>query len=166
MARVKARDLSEYIKLLNNLGGLAEIHRVCKTALYDGAAVIADAVKAEIEALPVDNKAHGSPEHPISTVTSVEKAGLKWGFGIAPMRNENLMWTTQAGFSDYNLAHTAAFPNGQPNAMIAASVNFGTSWRTPTHFIEKAKRKAVAKANAAMAATAENTIRQIMEESN
>lgn len=165
MANVKVKDLTEYTKMLNNLGGLAETTRVCKTALYDGAAIVADAVKEELEALPVDNNAHGTPEHPISTVTGAEKAGLIWGFGLAPMKNDSLKWTTQAGFDGYNVVHTRSFPNGQPNAMVAAGVNNGTSWRTPTHFIEKARRKAVDRANAAMAATAENTIKSIMEES-
>lgn len=165
MARVKTKDLSEYTRQLMALGGIAECNRVCKVALFDGAAVLADAVKEEIEALPVDNKAHGSPDHPINTVTSVEKAGLRWGFGIAPMRRDDVGWTTSAGFDGYNLAHTEKFPNGQPNAMIAASVENGTSWRTPNHFITRALRKAREKAQAAMAASADSTIKSIMEES-
>jgi hypothetical protein len=165
MAGVKVKDLSDYTKMLNNLGGLAETNRVCKTALFDGAAIIADAVRAEIEALPVDNKAYGTPDHPISTVTGAEKAGLLHGFGLAPMKDDRLKWTTQAGWDGYNVVRTRAYPSGQANAMIASGVENGTSWRKPNHFITRAKRKVLEKANAAMAAAAENTIRQIMEES-
>jgi len=163
MARLKYKDLSDYTKKLMALGGITECNRVFKMALFDGAAVVANAMREEIDGLPVDNKAHGSPEHPINTITSVEKAGLQRCFGTAPMRRDDVAWTTSAGFWGYNMAHTRSYPNGQPNAMIAASIEGGTSWRVPNRFITRALRKSREKAQAAMAATADQQISQILE---
>lgn len=165
MARVKSLDgLSDFSKQLTRLGQIAGVDRVFKTCLYDGAKVVADAMREEINALPVTN-AHGTAENPINGVNRIQKDGLLDGFGIAPMRKDGSVWNTMTGFEGYNGLHTAAFPSGQPNAMIAASVEGGTSFRRKNPFITRALRKSREKAQAAMAATADSQINQIMEES-
>ena len=165
MARVKSFDgLSDYSKKLARLGQLANADRVCKVGLYDGAKVVADSMREEINALPVTN-AHGTAENPINGVNKTQKQGLLDGFGIAPMRKDGSVWNTMAGFEGYNGIKTSRFPSGQPNAMIAASVEGGTSFRRKNPFITRALRKAREKAQAAMAAAADSAINQIMEES-
>lgn len=164
MARVKQlKGLSDFSLKLHNLGEISQINRVFKVALFDGAAVVADAMRQEIEALPEGNE-HGSADHQIDTVTPAQKRGLLDGFGVATMRQEGGGWNTSAGFTGYNTVRTRTFPNGQPNAMIAASVEGGTSFRRRNAFITRALRKSRDKANAAMAASADAQINQIMEE--
>lgn len=165
MARVKSLEgLSDFSKKLARLGQIAYADRVCKMALYDGAKVVADSMREEISALPIDN-GHGTAEKPLNGVGTLQKEGLLVGFGIAPMRKDGSVWDTKAGFDGYNGLHTSAFPSGQPNAMIAASVESGTSFRRKNPFITRALRKSREKAQAAMAATADSQINQIMEES-
>ena len=163
MARLRVQDLSEFTQNLAKLGGITETERVCKSALFDGAAVVADTMRAEIEALPVGNE-HGSPEHPINTVTKVQKSGLLDGLGIATMKRNDFGWDTSVGFDGYNNVLTENFPSGQPNAMIAAAVEGGTSFRARNAFITRALRKCRAKAQAAMKTTSENEMKSIMEE--
>lgn len=156
MARVKKLDgLTDFGRSLTKLGALHETERVFKTALYDGAAVVADAMRAEIDALPVGNK-WGTPEHPIDTVTATQKRGLQESFGLSTIKRADWKYTTSAGFDGYN-------ESGQANAMIAAAVEGGTSFRRKNPFVTRALRKSQAAANARMQDTAESTIKSIME---
>ena len=158
MARVKSLDgLSDFGKQLTRLGQLQNVARVCKVGLFDGAKVVADSMREEISALPIGH-AHGTPENPINTVTNTQKRGLLDGLGVAPMQENGSVWDTSVGFDGYN-------DFGQANAMIAAAVEGGASFRRKNPFVTRALRRSREKAQAAMAAAAENQINQIMEES-
>lgn len=165
MARLKELSgLSDYSKQLARLGAIDQIMRVMKMALYDGAGVVADAIRSEVEALPTGNE-WGSPEEPINTITKKQKEGLLTSLNIADMeRREGWGYTTMAGFVGYNDQKTHAHPGGQPNAMVAASIEGGTSFRRKNPFITRAFRKSQKLADAAMAARADAEISKIMEE--
>ena len=70
-------------------------------AVYKGAGVVADAVRAQIQALPVAQK-FADDGKKIATITSVQKKGLLDGFGISPMREENGYVHAKLGFAGYN----------------------------------------------------------------
>lgn len=164
MARLKQlKGLTEFSTKLATLGQLSQINRVFKVALFDGAAVVADTLRQEIESLPTGRE-YGTQDHPSATILPAQKRGLQDGMGIAEMKNNGEGWDTMVGFTGYNSVKTSYFPSGQPNAMIAASVEGGTSTRQRNAFITRALRKSREKANAAMAASADGQINQIMEE--
>lgn len=55
VARIKtsfAREIDDYLQTLNRLG--AEMEGIAKQAIFEGAKIIADQVKRNIEALPTD----------------------------------------------------------------------------------------------------------------
>ena len=136
MAKLKFEGLDEYVAQLQKLSDLS---RECiGRAIYEGADVVADAVKSNIEALPIDERF--AKDGTLSGISRAQKQGLINGFGIAPLRDDNGYLNVKLGFAGYNNVKTKSFPNGQPNSMIARSVNSGTSFRDRIPFVDNAVR--------------------------
>lgn len=136
MATWKFKGLEQYLLQLERLTHTREY---IGPTVYAGAAVVADAMKKEINSLPVEmqyspsnGKKHG--------ITSVQKAGLRDGFGITKMRDDNGFWNVKLGFDGYNGQKTKKYPNGQPNSVIARSLVSGTSFREKNDFVGRALR--------------------------
>lgn len=164
MARLKTFDgLSEYSQKLAKLGSIDQVTRVMKTALFDGAGTVADAIRSEVNALPIGNK-RGKPGKPINTITKKQQEGLSSSLNIADFKRDGWGWSTMVGFVGYNSQQTDDYPLGQPNAMIAASIEGGTSFRQKNPFITRALRKSQKAADEAMKAKADAVISEIMEE--
>lgn len=137
MATLKFKGLEE---CENQLIKLQNISRTCiGEAIYEGAKEIADAVKQATQNLPVDNRIARSGEM-LHGVSTLQKQGLIESFGVAKMRDDNGFLNVKLGFDGYNNVHTAMYPNGQPNAMIARSVNSGTSFRQKIPFVDSTVR--------------------------
>lgn len=138
----------------NELGELSrETEGIGKMCVYDGAGVVADALKAKINGLPVrDPNKHGSPKARVRGVTPDEKQALISGMGIATMRTAGGNINTVIGFDGYFGKGTNNYPKGKPIPMIANAVNRGTSWLQATPFVNQAYNGSKAAAEAAMAA--------------
>lgn len=126
MATFVFQGLREYEQQLEQLG--REAPRMINVALYEGARVLADAVKAEIPGLHLPSER--------------QKKGLKDGLGVAHFWHKNGTVMTKIGFDGYNSIKTRRWPKGQPNAVIARSLIRGTSWLTPDRFTDRAAKKA------------------------
>lgn len=140
--------IDQYITQLTNLEYQTE--DLIGKAIYKGADIVADAIKANIESLPG------------SACTDVEKAGLISGFGIAKMQDENGYFNVKAGFDGYNDQVTKKYPKGKPNSMIARSIEGGTSWKSKHPFIAPAVRSSKDAAEKAMAEEIEKGINETM----
>ena len=151
------RGIDDYIAQLGNLADTSK--DAVGRAVYEGAKVVADAIKKEIGAIPVDDHppivANGNR---IGTLTSKQKQGLVDGFGIAKMKDEGGYKNVKIGFAGYNTEVTKKYPNGQPNAMIARSVNSGTSFRKKNPFVDKTTRSVKSQAEEAMRKTVDEEI--------
>ena len=133
--------LDAYIDELGDLGESSV--GMAKRALYDGVAVVVDVIEKAVEDLPY---------HPTMGISHEQKQGLRDGLGLSRMKpgKKRGSYYVKIGWSGNNSVHTKEHPGGQPNAMIAAAVNSGTSVqskypypaRKPTRFITKAVRKA------------------------
>jgi hypothetical protein len=147
MAKLQFKGLEEYEAQLLKLRGLTE--QMIGEAIYEGAAIVADEVKKGIESIPIDDRyaAGGTMLHGI---TQEQKQGLLDGFGIASMQNENGYLHVKLGFNGYNSMRTKNFPNGQPNSMIARSVNSGSSFRQRIPFVDNAVNSAKSRAEERM----------------
>lgn len=164
MASIKIDGLSEYMRALEGLGNMAV--GITKRGLYDGAAVVADAVRASIAALPAisDKEAMGAYKARKTTMLSEsEKKGLLAGMGLSEMRESGGSVDTKLSFHGYNAVKTEKFPNGQPNLMIAASTENGSSVRRKQPFLRPTANKVKSRAKAAMEATVTSEIEKIME---
>ena len=160
MATFQFGGIDNYIKQLNKLQQSTKDGVVGKT-VYAGAAVVADSVRRAIQALPVgDGRARDGL---ISTVTLPQKAGLLDGFGVSRMKDDDGFVNVKLGFAGYNATRTKRYPRGQPNALIARSVNSGTTFRKKTKFVDKAVNSARKSAETAMDAACSREIEKIMK---
>lgn len=164
MATIKIDGLDAYQKKLDALGN--DITGILKRGVYDGANVVADAVRSSLSSLPTvdDTEAimayrQGRP----GRLTSKQKAGLLRSIDLAKMQNSDGFISTKLGFGGYNDVKTNKFPKGQPNRMIAASIENGTSASQRQPFVRPAVNKVKAASKAAMEATVASDINNLME---
>lgn len=161
MATFQFGGIDNYIKQLNKLQQSTKDGVVGKT-VYAGAAVVADSVRRAMQALPVgDGRAQGGGL--VDTVTLPQKVGLLDGFGISRMKDDAGFVNVKLGFDGYNATRTEKYPKGQPNALIARSVNSGTTFRKKTKFVDKAVSSAKKAAEAAMDAACSREIEKIIK---
>lgn len=166
MAKYVGFGIEEYIAKLGHL--VTETPGICKEAIYEGAKIVADSIKAGINGLPVEKVTwqgqYKAEENRHQTaINATQKAGLIEGFGIAKMKQEGGEINTSAGFHGYNKVHTKKYPNGQPNAMIARAVEGGTSFRAKRPFVGPAIRKSRSAAESKMKEIIEKRINETMK---
>lgn len=145
-------NLDKYTEQLVTLG--AQAREYMEQAIKKGADPVADAIRGELNGLPVGGK---------NGITAEQKAGLSAGFGIAPIRDDGGFLNVKAGFNGYNATQTKKYPAGQPNAMIAAAIEGGNSFRTANAFVSRGIRKSKAQAEQIIKTEIENSISKIME---
>ena len=135
---IVGKGLDNYIAYLQEINLLSS--DIVGEAVYEMAKVVADKVRANIEALPaVSNAANiATYKQGISRLSEPEKQGLLDGFGVSPIQNNDGYVNVKLGFDGYNSVKTKKYPNGQPNALIARVTNSGSSYRQKTRFVDKA----------------------------
>lgn len=172
MAKIYATGVDRYLQKLERLNKNTDA--VCKQTVYAGAKVVGDAIVAAIDAMPVQEPPEKQPYFFLSDaaresgtlitgVSEAQKQGLREGFGIAQMAHEDNSWNTKIGFDGYNSVKTKTYPKGQPNALIARSVEGGTSIQQKTPFIAPTVRQARKAAQKAMEETMAEKVQEIMD---
>lgn len=137
---VNNEAINSYLSMLKKMQ--VNSNEIIRKAIYPAAGIMADAIKNEIDNLPtVHPRKKGTETNKLQGITSKQKEGLQESLGISPMKEENGIISTKIGFDGYNGVKTKNFPHGQPNVMIARSINSGTSFREKTQFMDKAIRK-------------------------
>lgn len=154
MATWKFEGLDEYLRQLERLQGSSD--QAIGKAIYEGAGVVAKACAAAIKALPVSN------QYDSNGITSVQKAGLIEGFGVSHAQTDGYYRNVKLGFDGYNGQKTHKYPNGQPNSMIARSINSGSSYRRKNPFMDKATASSKAACEATMQHVIETEIQKVV----
>lgn len=154
MAKWKFKGLDEYLAKLEKLKGSSD--EAVGHAIYEGADIVADACMTAIQGLSVNNQFNSDG------LTSVQKAGLIEGFGISHEQEDGFYRNVKLGFDGYNGQKTKKYPNGQPNSVIARSINSGTSFRKKNPFIDKATRSSKASCEAKMKEVIDKEIEKVM----
>lgn len=167
MAKIELQGFDKYIRQLEALQ--RDATKLCKAAVYPGAAVLAEEIRAETEALPTISDAEALGNFRSGTINKAlsvsQKAGLVESLGISGIKKDRSgMVQTSVGFTGYNGVKTRHFPNGQPNAEVARSLEKGTSYLRRDRFVERAVKAAKAEAIEAMAAEADAYIEKKMKE--
>lgn len=158
MAKLKFDGLDEYVRQLEKL---SDMSRECiGRAVYEGAGVIANAVRDAIEAIPIDERFVKDGQM-LNGISRLQKDGLLEGFGIAPLQNDNGYMHVKLGFAGYNGVRSNQFPDGQPNSMIARSVNSGTSFRARIPFVDNTVRQKKNECEEKMKETFETELRKV-----
>lgn len=167
MAKFEMQGMDAYIKQLQDIaGGSAD---VCKAAVYAGAESVANEIKAEMLKLKTTSeelalRAYGKKEP--SYLTLRQKKGLIESFGLPKIREDMGVYDTKAGFDGYNEVKTKRWPNGQPNVLVARSVNNGSSAMIKQPFIRRAVARIRKPAIDAMDKAANKKTKEIMEGKN
>lgn len=160
MAKFKiSPNLEKYDRKIYALG--AQAQEYIESAVKKGADPVADAIRSAVNGLPTDDRyvKHGEQR---TGLRSIQKSGLQAGFGIAPVRNDSGFINVKCGFEGYNAMRTSKYPGGQPNAMIARSVEKGTSIMQAHPFMDEAVRQSRAEAEKIMKQEIDNSIGKIM----
>ena len=161
------KGLDRYITALESLQRMSP--HICGMAVYEGAKVIADAVAHNADSLPVVQARRVKSGDPVlGGVTQSQKEGLLssekgGGLGISKMRNDGGFYNVKLGYHGYNSTKTEKYPNGQPNVMIARSLERGTSFRQKIPFISRAVSSKRATAERKMAQVVDEETAKIMK---
>lgn len=154
------KGLDEYIKQLGDLEFRSD--GIAGRAIYEGAKVVADKIRANIEALPVQT---GSPKRGEKRdPTQVEKDGMLAGLGVAKKQVDGGFINVKIGMDGYNTHVTPKYPKGHPNSMIARTINAGSTWMNRHPFINNAVSSTKKAAEEAMRAVIEEGINETMRD--
>lgn len=141
MAKFKFTGIDLYINQMEKLNG--HTVSVMKMGTYDGAAIIADEVRAGLKRVI---------RHPDDSTGDLANSMY-----LARIENKNGYVYTEIGFAGYD-------SKGVPNILKARAMESGTSRQPKTPFIRKAFNAAKEKCMAAMQKTVDEEIKKLTEE--
>jgi hypothetical protein len=156
--------ITDYLAQLGNLE--FSTSAVIGKSVYQGAKIVADGIREEIKSLPVvpdDSEERRSQRGTKRNPTQTEIDGLLDGLGVAKMRNDSGFHNVKIGMDGYNANVTEKYPKGKPNAMIARSIESGTTFMRKNAFITRAVRKTRKQAENAMQEEVDKQINKIMK---
>ena len=159
MAKVEFKGMDEYVAKLEGLSNQSE--KYIKEAIYKGTAVVMNSVKSSLQSIQTDDTYH-SKSGVRRGPTTVQKRGLLESLGIADMRTDGHFINAKIGFDGYNKVVTKKWTKGQPNNMVARSVESGTSWMRKQPFMRKAVNNAKASCEETMRVSIDESIYAIM----
>ena len=155
---VKVDGLDQLGHMLENLGN--EAGEIAAGALYKGAGVVADAYSAAVDSIrtaPFKYAKAGKSRLP----SPEEKAALKSKTGIAHFRGSGAEIDTLIGF--HNAGYVEINGKKKPVAVIARSINGGTSFMEKQPVFRRAASKAKGAATQAVVDEAEKRIKELTE---
>ena len=133
MAKIDFKGIDEYSKQLAELGVRAQ--GICKYAVYEGAAIVVETIKAN---------------------TPSDSGDLRRSCSLAPMQDDNGYINTKVMWAGYD-------SNGTPNAIKAAVLEHGRSNKSKVPFIRPAVNSVRKAAEFAMEAALNKKLEQLMK---
>ena len=101
MATISFKGGEEYILKLSRLEKEA-VEKVVGPAIHDGAKIVADAIRTELQAVPTD-EGWGTQEQPVRGPKKTQKAALLGVLGITTMQKDSEgVYNVKIGFDGYN----------------------------------------------------------------
>lgn len=161
MAKIKIDGFEEISKKITELGAAGEA--IGRMAVYDGAKVIADELRKKINGLPTEDNRLLIDGDKFNVITARDKTDLVNSMGVSGIMSEADGVRTVIGFAGYGRRKTKKYPNGLPMAMLARSIESGSSVREKHPFIRKAVNAKKKEAIRAMIERAEYQIKTTME---
>lgn len=138
MATITFPGVDQYVSLLKSLE--KDTEAICKMAVYDGAGILADAIRAK----------YNSYDHPYGG------AGLIDHMAISKIRND-------AGFVNAKITFGGYLDDGRPAPLVARAMESGNSHQRKKPFIRPAVRKVKSKCEAAMGKRVNDAIEKLMK---
>lgn len=167
MARITVKGVDEYAEKLKRLSKNSDI--IMKKSVYNGADIVADAMKKGLESIPVEEgeipglPPYGTAEKKVYGLSRRQKADLIQGFGISKFENTNGYINVKIGFDGYGSVKTKRHPNGMPNVMLARAITSGSSFRKKNPILRKKVTESKEKAIEKMSDTIDEELRKEFE---
>lgn len=134
-------DIDVYMKKAEEI--LEKADDLFKETIYEGANVIADAMKEEMKKIPIDKGRALKEGEKFTSATQTQINDLEESMGVAPIKSGIFGWNTKVGFDGYGRYKTGKYKKGVPNALTARSIESGSTIRVKYPFV----RNAVSKSN-------------------
>lgn len=162
MATIQFKKGDEYLLKISRLAAASK-EQICGKAIYGAADIVAGRIRDQLVKVPTDEK-HGTESNLSNGPRKIQKKGLYESLGIASMQtDERGNMNVKIGFDGYNEVKTKSFPNGQPNQMVARSVERGTSFMKANAFVKKAVSESKEEALDIIRKTVDEETKKIME---
>lgn len=162
MARITLAKGDDFALKLSQLA--AKSDEVAKKAIYEGAKVVADKVKANINALPTDTFRRLKDGEQFVGVPEKQKEDLRESLGITPIdRDDNGDWNAKVGFDGYGRFPTKEYPNGLPNQLLARAIESGSSVRQKKPFVRPAVNAVKKQVEETMGKVIDDEIKKLMQ---
>lgn len=161
MAKMTVKGLEDVVSNLGEIGnaGLP----AAKMGLYEGAKIVADQLKKNINSLPVDTPRWLKSGDEYSVIVAQDKKDLADSMGIMEFeRNEDGVRTV-IGFAGYGRHRTKKYSKGLPMVMIARSIESGSSVRRKHPFVRPAVNATRARARAKIVAVTEEELQKAID---
>lgn len=166
MARITFKGLDEYERKLSQISNVQEVRRIAGRATYEGAKIITDEIRANIDRLLAYDDEAGiyawALKNP-APLTRTAKQGLQDGLGISRLQDDKGFLNVKVGFSGNNKLKTKQYPDGQPNAMIAKYTEGGSSLTQKRPFVRPAIQSKRGEAERKMAQIVDEEIGKLMK---
>ena len=162
--KLEATGIDEFAKMLGKLGNEAE--SIAAQSLYEGAGIMANALKSAIASIPTENWHRVEPGvNPIRSATPAEKRQIQEAVGIAKFDKNGSEVNTAISLNGSGyMMHKKKRYKGVAIALVARSINSGSSYRAKYPFVRMARAAAKGPAEAAMVDKAEELIDKITGE--
>ncbi len=139
MAKISFKGDSVYFEKLQQMERHFMKDSTIEKAVHAGAAVVANKIRSNLEALPEEEFKHLREGEIFHGIPAGQKRDLLDSFGLAPiLRDKTGFVSTKAGFDGYGSFPTADYPNGVPNQLVAAATESGSSVRQKMPFVRPA----------------------------
>lgn len=148
MAKITFKDSEDYSLFLGRYREGVFRLGITKKAVYAGAAIVADQIRANLEALPEDKFRRLRPGEKFSVVSAALKQELSKSFGLTKIKMDEAGFLhTKAGIEGYSRFDWHG-DESMPLPMVARSIESGSSVRVKTPFVRPAvqatRKKAIA----------------------
>lgn len=164
MAKITFPGLADYELMISRLSKGAD--DIAGKAIYAGAKIVTDQIRENIQKLMAQDDEAGIyayvQKNP-APLTRTAKQGLLDGLGIAPLQDDGGYLNVKIGFDGYNSMETKQYPKGHPNALIARSLESGSSAFEKRPFVRPAINATRKQAEAKMAEVLDYEIAKLME---
>lgn len=153
--KVNITGFEEVTRSLNKLE--QNVNEAVRAALFDGAKIAADEVKAGLQSLPIQEDREGNAPwapagYQLSGITTKQREDLVNSLGIATFKTQDGKTNTSIGFDGYG---RSTWQGGKPlpNQVLMREVESGTSWMQKHPVIRPAVTRTKATIKEAMSKT-------------
>lgn len=165
MAKMQIKGIEEYALKLSELG--SDIDRVAGKSIYAAADLVANAIKEKINTLNAEHDKYNMVAYKRgekNKLTIAQKKGLIESFGITRMDQDSKgIYNVKLGFDGYNDVRTKKYKKGQPNQLIARTLENGSSYMDAVPFVRPAVNTTRKAAREKMQQVIDEETRKIME---